>query len=48
MQQVTNNNSRVNSDSALKNRSNNISSQVENKETVKITALSVEQAKKTI
>jgi hypothetical protein len=46
MQQVTNNNSRVNSDSALKSRSNNISSQVENKETVKITALSVEQAKK--
>jgi hypothetical protein len=46
MQQVTNNNSRVNSDSALKSRSNNISSQVENKETVKITALSVEQVKK--
>ncbi len=46
MQQVTINNSRVNSGSVLKNRANNISTQVEKKETVKTTALSVEQTKK--
>ena len=46
MQQVTNYNSRVNSGTALKSGANNISSQVENKEIVKTTELSVEQAKK--
>ncbi len=46
MQQITNYISKVNSDSILKSRANNISSQVENKETVKTTELSVEQAKK--